>query len=232
MATTSNSHDLRIACWTLGVALVLFAILAVFATGKETPEIDRWVVTSLRNPADLSDPIGPYQVEEAARDITALGGFTVLIMVTIAVAAFLAFIGKYRAMAFVLVATIGGTLLSAGLKFIFSRPRPDFVPHLTQVSLASFPSGHSMMSAVVYLTLGSLLMRLVKSKWLQTYFLLLAVLLVILVGCSRVYLGVHYPTDVAAGWMAGLSWACLCWLVARSLQKQGQVEQSIDTEEA
>src|SRR5205085_9940078 len=106
----------------------------------------------------------------------------------------------------------------------FDRPRPSVVPHLSHVMTSSFPSGHSLLSAVVYLTLGSLLARLVGPPRLKLYFLGVAVLLSFLVGLSRVYLGVHYPTDVLAGWAAGLTWAVLCWLLARYLQHRGAVE--------
>jgi undecaprenyl-diphosphatase len=115
-------------------------------------------------------------------------------------------------------------LLSTLLKDVFDRPRPSVVPHLSYVATSSFPSGHSLMAAVVYLTLGSLLARLVQSARLKLYFLSVAVVLACLVGMSRVYLGVHYPTDVLAGWAAGLAWAVLCWLLARYLQQRGAVE--------
>ena len=88
----------------------------------------------------------------------------------------------------------------------------------------SFPSVHSLMSAVVYLTLGALLARMVARRRLKFYVLTLAVTLTGLVGISRVYLGVHYPSDVLAGWCVGLSWASLCWLVGRKLQRQGAIE--------
>jgi undecaprenyl-diphosphatase len=127
-------------------------------------------------------------------------------------------------MVFTVAATVSGTLVSVGLKALFSRPRPDVVPHLVHVASSSFPSGHSMISAVVYLTLGSLLAAIMPNLKLKIYVLLVAVILSVFVGISRIYLGVHYPTDVLAGWLAGLVWALLCWLVARWLQVHGQVE--------
>ena len=129
---------------------------------------------------------------------------------------------------FVLAATFCGLVLSTVLKALFNRDRPSLVPHLSEVYTSSFPSGHSMLSAVVYLTLGSLLARLVQHRYLKIYFLVLALLLTFLIGVSRVYMGVHYPTDVLAGWTAGLVWASVCYLVARALQKRGAVERDYE----
>jgi undecaprenyl-diphosphatase len=104
------------------------------------------------------------------------------------------------------------------------RPRPDIVPHIVYASSTSFPSGHSMMSAVTYLTLGALLARSQARKRLKAYFLLLAAFLSLIVGVSRVYLGVHWPTDVLAGWTAGTVWAMLCWVATRWLQRRHTLE--------
>jgi undecaprenyl-diphosphatase len=84
----------------------------------------------------------------------------------------------------------------------------------------SFPSGHAMTSAAVYLTLGALLMRVSSRRVTRWYCMGVAAMATILVGLSRVYLGVHYPTDVLAGWMIGLSWALLCWIVERLLERR------------
>jgi undecaprenyl-diphosphatase len=138
---------------------------------------------------------------------------------------FLACDGKHGAARFLLAAVIGGWLLQKGLKALIGRPRPEVVPHLMPVDSTSFPSGHSMMSAIIFLTLGVILSRLeLKRPHLRIYFLSVAFLLTGLVGLSRVYLGVHYPTDVLAGWTAGLVWAMLCSLVAEYLQRRGAVE--------
>ncbi len=122
------------------------------------------------------------------------------------------------------IAVAGGVLLSTGLKAGFAWPRPELVPHAVSVYTASFPSGHAMMSAVVYLTLGVLLARVQPQRWLKAYLLGLAAVLTVLVGSSRVYLGVHWPTDMLAGWAAGAAWALLGWLMAVWLQQRGQIE--------
>ena len=126
----------------------------------------------------------------------------------------------------VAVSVGGGTALSSLLKLGFARPRPDLVPHAVEVYTASFPSGHAMLSAVTYLTLAALLARVQPRRRLRIYVLALAVLTSLLVGASRVYLGVHWPSDVAAGWCVGAAWALLCWLAALRLQRTGRVERA------
>lgn len=186
---------------------------------------DRQAILALRTPGDPADPLGPRWLEEAARDVTALGSLSVLSLLTLAVAGFLWLDGKPHAALFVLVAVGGGLVLSLALKGAFDRPRPDLVPHGSHVYTASFPSGHSMLAAVAYLTLGALLARVRARRHLKVYLLALAVALTLMVGVSRVYLGVHWPTDVLAGWSAGAAWAILCWLAALLLQRRGQVEE-------
>ena len=171
---------------------------------------------------------GPKWLEEAGRDLTGLGGGAVLLLVTLAVVGYLLGIKKYHAVLLVVIATGGGLIISLGLKDLVDRDRPAFFEHRSHVYTQSFPSGHSMLSAVVYLTLGSLLTRLVPGYVLKLYVLACALLITCLVGVSRVYMGVHWPTDVLAGWTAGLVWSILCWLGARALQRGGAVEK--DTE--
>jgi undecaprenyl-diphosphatase len=230
----------RVVLWLGGTDLLLLLLLLVVVLGvwsffliaglvvaDRTQRLDERILIALRDPADPRVPLGPPWAAEVGRDLTALGGVAFLVLVTAAVAGFLLLCRKYHALAFLLLAVGGGLLLSTLLKGRFDRPRPDVVPHLSYVGTSSFPSGHSMLSAVVYLTLGALLARLVQPVRLKVYFLAVALLLSFLVGCSRVYLGVHYPTDVLAGWAAGLAWAVLCWLVARYLQQRGAVEKSM-----
>jgi undecaprenyl-diphosphatase len=201
-----------------------FADLADEVIEGDTKRFDEAVLLRMREAEAPATPVGPAWVAEAFRDITALGGTAVLMLVIVAVTGYVWLIGKHGAMWLILTSTLGGWLLSTLLKYFFARPRPSIVPHLAEVNTASFPSGHSMMSAVVYLTLGALLTRLVARPLVKLYLLAIACVLTGLVGVSRVYLGVHYPTDVLAGWLAGLVWATLCWLVARWLQKRGQIE--------
>jgi len=224
-----GSHELAVMLGTLGLVGSTwgFILLASLVMEGRTKSFDDRLLLTLRVPGDLSRPIGPEWVAESARDITGLGSSVVLLLATLGVAGFLALDRRYLAMAFVLGAVISGWGLSVLLKASFDRPRPELVPHLMRVYFSSFPSGHSMMSAVVYGTLGASLSSLVTRRRLKIYFLTLAAVLAALVGVSRVYLGVHYPTDVLAGWSAGLAWSTLSWLVARRLKREGTIESSV-----
>lgn len=208
-----------------------FIALADEVREKDTQKFDERILVALRKPGNLAEPLGPQWLGDAGRDVTALGGVTVLTLITLAVAGFLWIRGQRGAMLFVLIAALGGLLISSALKWWFNRPRPTVVPHLAYVSSSSFPSGHSMMSAVVYLTLGSLLARFVQERRVKIYVMALGILLTFLVGISRMYMGVHYPTDVLAGWSAGSVWALFCWVVARQLQRRGTVEKEGETDD-
>lgn len=201
-----------------------FLVLAGEVIEGDTQQFDEHIIRSLRQPDNLARPIGPYWLEEVGRDVTALGGVTLIVLITAAVVGFLALDRRFGMMALVVLTTSSGFVVSSGLKALIRRPRPDIVPHLMQAYQSSFPSGHSMISAVVYLTLGALLTQVVHKRRLKFYILAVAIVLVGLVGTSRVYMGVHYPTDVLAGWTAGLVWATVCWLVARRLQRKGTIE--------
>jgi undecaprenyl-diphosphatase len=205
-------------------ALVIFVNIVDEMLEGETQDFDEWLLRRLRRPADPDVPIGPRWLIETAQDISALGGPTVLSIVLIAAMAHLALQRNFGAVWLVALTAGTGGVLSTMMKELLARGRPDVVPHLETVASPSFPSGHSMLAAVVYLTLGSLLARFTAPRRLRVYFLSLALLITFLVGSSRVYLGVHYPTDVLGGWSAGLAWALLCWLVARYLQERGRVK--------
>ena len=213
-----------VAMLAVAAGLFAFAELADAVVEGDTRAFDEFVLLGLRSATDPSDPLGPRWLEEMMRDFTALGGTGVLALVTLAAAGFLVLTGKRRAAAAVGVAVLGGLLLSNALKWGFARPRPDLVPHGQAVYTQSFPSSHAMLSAVVYLTLGALLARTQPRRRAKLYFLSVAAFVAVLVGASRVYLGVHWPTDVLAGWVVGAGWALLCWLVTLWLQRRGRVE--------
>lgn len=218
-----------------GLLLLCLIVAAVWGLAELTDEVlegatrslDRDILLALRTPGDLSDPVGSPYVEEMARDLTALGGTVVITGATLLAAGFFLMRGSLGSMFYLIVATGGGIATSSIGKEFFDRPRPDLVPHGSLVYTASFPSGHSMMAAMAYLTLGVLIARVLPQRRQKVYVLSIAVVLTLLVGISRVYLGVHWPTDVAAGWLAGAAWAVICVLVARILSRRGHVEPEV-----
>lgn len=167
---------------------------------------------------------GPKWLQDSGRDLTALGGVTVLTLVVLAVVGYLLIARKRGVAVLVVVAVAGGLIISTAIKHVVHRERPPRQYQAAYVFTASFPSGHSMLSAVTYLTLGALLAQVSRGRAVRIYFVLVAIALTFLVGVSRVYLRVHWPTDVLAGWTAGLVWSILCLIIARELQRRGAVE--------
>jgi undecaprenyl-diphosphatase len=213
----------------LGAAVWVFLALTDAVIGRDARHWDRALLLAMRDPADPAEPWGPGWLQEMARDFTALGGVAVLALLALAVIGYMAMLRKRHAALLVGIAVGGGVLVSTLLKMFFDRARPDLVPHGSIVYTASFPSGHSMMSAVTYLTLGAMLARIHAPLRIKGYVLGCAILLTLLVGVSRVYLGVHWPSDVAAGWAVGAAWALLSSFVMRALQWRGTVETPVNT---
>jgi undecaprenyl-diphosphatase len=209
---------------TIAALVLTFGLLASEVAEGGTRVFDERILLLFRQPSDRTVPVGPPWLKEAMRDITALGSTAVLALVVAAVVGFLAVTGLRHAAAMVLGSVLLGVALSNALKWSFARPRPEFIPRDIVVYTASFPSGHTALSAVVYLTLGALLCRTQASVAAKTYILAIALILTAIVGASRVYLGVHWPTDVIAGWLVGGAWAFLCATAMAWLQRRGEVE--------
>jgi undecaprenyl-diphosphatase len=206
-------------------AFCFFGGLASEVLEGETQKLDRHILLMMRNPNDTSAPAGGPWMEEVMRDISALGGVFWIPFVTIAVVVYLLIQNRMARSAYVGGAVVTGAILSLLLKREFQRPRPDLLPHGSVAYMSSFPSGHSLVSAVVYLTLGALLASSQNQLASKIYIVALSVVTVLLVGISRVYLGVHWPSDVVAGWLAGTGWATLSWLVWTKLF-QGRTDQA------
>jgi undecaprenyl-diphosphatase len=207
------------------VTLMLFGIVAGGAllfehlVGEvlegEPLKFDAAIPLALRQQDNLAVPLGPSWIPHAAADITSLGSVTVLSLLTVMVTLYFIVSGKRALALFIALSISGGWLISTVLKVAVGRPRPDIVPHLVHVSDLSFPSGHAMLSAVTYLTLGALLAR-GRPLASRIYLISCAILLTVLIGFSRIYLGVHYPSDVLGGWCAGTVWAIFCrWIFER-----------------
>jgi undecaprenyl-diphosphatase len=209
---------------TIAGLLFAFGFIAQEVAKGKTLAFDRAVMLALRSSADPSVPIGPAWLPEAARDVTSLGSIIVLVIITLAVVGYLFLAGKSAVAWLMLIAVVGGIALSDLLKFAFARARPDVVPPLARVFTTSFPSGHATLSAITYLTIAAVLAPSQPSSTISVYFMSLAVFLTVLISISRIYLGVHYPTDVLGGWCIGAAWAMGCWAIMTYLQSVGQVE--------
>ena len=216
-----SSREIRILLnlFILVTALLVFTYVAKEVVSGESKGFDEMTLNYLRHDGKIMEDEQTW-LTGMMIDITALGGTTIIFMITAAVVFYLLIQKQYEFMWLILIATIGGAILSFGLKELFVRERPPLIYHLLTVKSLSFPSGHAMMSSVVYLTQGALLAKVQSNKNLRVYILLVAIILVFLIGISRIYFGVHYPTDVLAGWSVGLAWASLCWLAVKYLQKR------------
>jgi undecaprenyl-diphosphatase len=191
-----------------------FGLIAGEMSEGETLGFDNAILALFRDPANMADPLGPAWLREAVRDITALGSFSVLVLILIFAVATLALGGRRGTALFVAVSVLGGEILSTIFKTTFNRARPDFIDPASVLS-ASFPSGHAALSAVVYLTLGAILAGSTERLSLRIFYVGAAIFLTLIVGISRLYLGVHYPTDVLAGWALGVAWALLAGVAYR-----------------
>ena len=217
-------RTILLSLFAIGGSVWAFVAIANAVLEGDSRGFDERILRSLRQPGNLAQPVGPLWLADVARDITALGGGAVILLVSGAVLGHLWLARRNHAAWLVLASVTGGVLVMSLLKHEFARERPALVPHLVKVSSLSFPSGHSVLSAVTYLTLGALLARTTRDRVTKTYYLAVATFLAGLIGLSRVYLGVHYPTDVLAGWCIGIAWALLCSTIARWLQRTGAVE--------
>ena len=217
---------------TLAAGSWIFLEIADEVTQGTTTTVDEQILMLFREGGDPNDPIGSHAVESAVRDVTALGSLTVIAFLTVVVAGFLFLSQRPRLAVYVLVATVGGAAISYALKLLYNRPRPTLVPPEALPSDPSFPSGHSAAAAVVYLTLGLLLAHTFARREQKVYVVALAILVTLAVGLSRLYLGVHWPSDVLAGWTLGGVWALACWQAERMLRRRGLVEPEAHPEPA
>ncbi len=207
----------------LGIAtsLWIFVVVASLVVSGHAQTIDERILLAFRRPEDPAVPIGPRWCHQIAIEVTALGSVPVMIAIILAVCAWMALADRRASIGIVLASSCGAGLLNTALKNAFGRPRPAVVPQLAMVDSMSFPSGHAMMAAAVYLTLGALLARTTTRWQLRLSYLGVALAVTGLVALSRVYLGVHYPSDVLAGMAAGALWALACDLAAWRLQREG-----------
>ena len=202
----------------LGGALVAlagtfaFAELAGHVMSGTTQRFDETVLVWL---AAHRSPL----LDRAILEFTALG--TGLVVVTVvAVAAMFLWLSHHRFSAgLLLLATAGGIVLNNVLKLGFDRPRPDIVARIAETSTSSFPSGHAMSAAIVYGTVAYLAARLQQSHFARALTALVAILVIAGIAVTRLYLGVHYPSDVLGGIVVGLAWAGFCMAMLEMMQR-------------
>jgi undecaprenyl-diphosphatase len=220
-AMVRRTEARALAIW-LGAAGAIWAFLAIADEMREggTAAIDRRLLLLMREPGHPSEPIGSRSFEEAMRDVTALGGFTFLTLLVVVSGLAFVFHGKRR-QAVILVSTVLLAQWTSGaLKTFYDRPRPDLVPHGSFVYSASFPSGHSTLAAATLLTLATMTASLEPRRETKILAYAVAMLVTIAVGVSRVYLGVHWPTDVLAGWCAGAAFAFAAWMALDFMRRR------------
>jgi undecaprenyl-diphosphatase len=207
----------------VAVCLCLWAFLSVLDEVMEgdTRDLDRSLLLLLRVRGHPDVMIGPQWLHIFATDLTGLGSIAILAFIVLAVSGLYWFLEKRAEALLLLACSAGGVAISQALKTLFQRERPDLSLHAVEVVNTSFPSGHAMLSAAVFLTLGALAAQFSPRKRLKAFALGTGVVATLLVGLSRVYLGVHWPTDVLAGWCVGAAWAAACWLGAWAWERRG-----------
>jgi len=207
--------------WAAGIAALAVAMVLLTGViiGRRPFAFDRAILLALRVPGDTGTPIGPDWLRRAMVDLTALGGPTVLVLVVALTFGLLATHRLWLTAWLTLAATATGATIVELVKLHVDRARPEIVPHLVEAAGYSFPSGHSTSSAIVYLTIAGLVTQITRGASARTYVLACAILLVTVIGISRVYLGVHWPSDVLAGWSFGTLWALAWWLLGARVRR-------------
>ena len=200
-----NGWNRRHAIAIGALALLGLAVASLMADGGSLA-FDRSLMLALRTPGAPDDPLGPRWFEDVMRDMTALGGIGVVIGASLVFAGYLALERRLVDIAVLATSIAGAQLVSGVIKHLVQRPRPDLVSHEAAIYSASFPSGHTLMATVVYITFALLLAADFADRRVREYLLASAWLVAFAVGASRIYLGVHWPSDVLAGWSLGALW--------------------------
>lgn len=203
-----------LALLALVAGLAIFVVLSVWVTGGYTEIIDERIFLGLRDPLELAGTGRSLWLRETAADLTALGGYPVLVFAGFLILVALLVAGERRAALFLILTLTSGSAVSSGLKLWFDRPRPDLVDHLDQTFTSSFPSAHAMVSMVGWIAFAMISSRFLSQAALRRFVFGAALCIALIIGITRIYLGVHWPSDVLAGWAAGLAWVSLCWLIA------------------
>ena len=216
--TVRHPPWLLIGAGAVAAGILLLGLVGFFIDHGLQLDFDRTILLGLRHGTVHGAPVGPAWLTLVMIDITALGGVTVLPIVVAVTAGFLAVRRLWLTFWLVLGGTITGSIAISLVKTVVARARPQLTDHLVQVTSASFPSGHAANSAIVYLTIATLIVQIVEGRGARLYILAVTALLVTAIGISRVYLGVHWPSDVLAGWSFGTLWALAWWALGAWLR--------------
>ena len=201
----------------IALLLVAFGVLGSEVTEQETEAIDHRILLAFRT--DDGSPIGPRWLASTMVNLSALGSGAVSTLVVGFAAIFLMMARRPAFAALVALCGLGAWGVMAMFKLILARPRPTIGSPLDQLATYSFPSGHTLAATAVYLTLGAVIAMGLDQRRQRLCVIVMAAFLALLVGVTRVYIGVHYPTDVLGGWLVGTAWALLCGLAARALHR-------------
>lgn len=204
----------------LAGGVAVFADVAEDFNEDEARSFDMNVLAALHPGPDLADPVGPAWLDRAAQDFSAFGSLAIICTIALVMVGFLLMQKRAVQAGMLVLALGGGLLLSETMKGIFERTRPPEIYHMAGALNASFPSGHALLSTVFYLTLGAMLARLLQRRRNKVYAISVAITVALLVGFTRVYLGVHWASDVLAGWALGATWAMVCWLIGWAVEKR------------
>jgi undecaprenyl-diphosphatase len=202
--------------------VILLCLVSLSVVSGKINFLDNSILLSFRNARNTSIPAGPEWLLSFMLDVSALGSATIVFLVTILTSGLLILKNKYSSLRVILFAFIGGGIIELLMKEIFSRQRPQIVLHFVNVNSLSYPSGHSAMSAIIYISLIFIIFTLDIKTSIKIYFLYSAVFLILIIGISRIYLGVHYPSDVLGGWALGLIWSSISVILARNFKKESK----------
>ena len=216
-----RAHDLRLVAALVASGIFALVFLKVGNEMSEgaTDRLDRAILLAFRT--SPSDPIGSPAVQMGVVHISALGSSAVIMLIVSIASVFFALAGRWRYAILMIACSAGAAIRMSLLKLLYDRPRPIVVTQLDPTGGLSFPSGHSMVAAAVYLTLGVLIARALPTRRLRVFAVATGAFLTMIIGVSRLYLGVHYPTDVLAGWTAGAAWALVCGVGVQALGRRG-----------
>lgn len=206
------------ALFIIALGVMTFVELADDMTEADGQAFDQSVLAWVQPMA--GEPRGPWWMTEAAADLTSLGGISVLALFATIAIGFLLIHRKRLSALLLVVGLAGGVALSEGLKAIFERERPPAAFQAVETINASFPSGHALLATVFYLSLGVMLTRAFSRRHVKAFVLGAAIVIALLIGTTRVYLGAHWASDVLAGWSVGAAWAMALWLVAYAVERR------------